>query len=110
MRRGGEGGAVGGGPGRPRGRRGPPGGSPRGPDAKPGAAGYVVWVQADDGALEPRRIRVGITDLDDTEVLAGLDEGERVVLLPSPDLVRFQQQRQQRIDRMMGGVPGMNRR
>lgn len=41
----------------------------------------VVFVQEGDGTLRPRPVLVGVTDWTDTEILAGLEEGERVVLL-----------------------------
>jgi HlyD family secretion protein len=78
------------------------GGARRSRDPR-GSGSYVVLVMRTDGSLEPRRIRVGITDLDDTEVVAGLAEGEQVVLVPTPDLVRFQQRRQERIQSRTGG-------
>ena len=55
----------------------------------------------------PRVIRAGMSDLDFTEVLAGLEEGERVVLLSS---LEMQARRDSAMARMRsrsgGGLPG----
>jgi len=54
-------------------------------------------------------IRTGLTDLDYSEVLQGLELGDSVYVLPSASLVQSQQDMQQRINRVTGGggVPGM---
>ncbi len=73
--------------------------------ARPG----LVFV-AKNGTFEPRIVRLGISNYDYTEVIAGAEEGEQVALLAAAAL---QQQRQQNIDRIRGmtggGVPGMQR-
>jgi HlyD family secretion protein len=73
--------------------------------ARPG----LVFV-AKDGTFEPRIVRLGISNYDYTEVIAGVEEGDQVALLAAAAL---QQQRQQNIDRIRGmtggGVPGMQR-
>jgi hypothetical protein len=54
-------------------------------------------------------IRTGLTDLDYSEVVEGLQPNDSVLVLPSASLVQSQQESQERINRMTGGggVPGM---
>lgn len=61
-----------------------------------------------DGTPTAVHIRTGITDLDYTEVVDGLDQNDSVLILPSASLVRAQQSFQDRISRRMG-IPGMTR-
>ena len=82
-----------------------------------GAAGgvrpAVVFVAAPGGAIEPRRIMLGVNDYDYSEVVEGLQEGERVVLM---SVARLQAQQEQFTDRMREragsplGTPGGGRR
>lgn len=68
---------------------------------------YIVFVLR-HGAPEPVKIRTGITDLDYSQVKAGLQAGDSVVLLPSQSLIQSQQDFKERINRFMGSpVPGM---
>ena len=53
------------------------------------------------------RIRTGITDLDHAEVVAGLNDDDEVLILPSASLVRAQESFQQRISGRMG-IPGLS--
>jgi hypothetical protein len=55
-------------------------------------------------------VETGITDLDYSEVIDGLEEGTKVLLLPSSGLVRTQQRYQQRLTRMsrMAGISRRN--
>jgi HlyD family secretion protein len=78
----------------------------RGTDA--GGGRYIVFVKR-DGQPTPVWIRTGLTDLDYSEVLQGLQVGDSVYVLPSASLVQSQQDMQQRINRVTGGgaVPGM---
>jgi hypothetical protein len=46
----------------------------------------VVFVVADDGTIEARGVTLGIGDYDQTEVMAGLEEGERVALIGAAQL------------------------
>lgn len=65
----------------------------------------ITFVVSADGAIEPRPILIGVNDWDNTEVLAGLEEGEEVALIGAAQL---QAQQQEFIDRMrerMGGSP-----
>jgi len=73
--------------------------------------GGRFWVVLDDGG-EPRPVNVqtGITDLERVEIVAGLAESDRVLILPSAHLVETQQQLQEFISRRAGGVPGIGAR
>jgi hypothetical protein len=71
---------------------------------------YIVFVLR-DGAPEPVHVRTGLSDLDYSEVLDGLSEADPVLLLPSAGLVRSQERRRIRIERVTGGgLPGMRSR
>jgi len=67
------------------------------------------WVFRDDPS-GPRAVTVntGLTDLDYSEVLSGLDEDDQVLLLPSSDLI-LSQQRFQGMMRRFTSIPGMQR-
>ncbi len=71
---------------------------------------YIVFVKRGDDPV-PVRVQTGLTDLDYSEVVSGLSEGDSVLVLPSAGLVQSQQEMQERLQRMNGGgVPGMQRR
>lgn len=78
----------------------------------PGSAGYQfgrrywVFVQ-ENGAFIPRWVSTGLTDLEYSEVLDGLDADVEVVLLPSSGLVEAQQRFRERMRRFTG-MPGMS--
>jgi hypothetical protein len=69
---------------------------------------YIVFVKR-PGGPEPVWIRTGLTDLDYSEVIEGLQPSDSVLVLPSASLVQSQQESQERINRMTGGggLPGM---
>lgn len=67
---------------------------------------YWVFVQRDGNPVAVE-LRTGITDLDYSEVLAGLRESELVYMLPSSGLVESQQRLQQQM-RKFTGMPGMS--
>ena len=69
---------------------------------------YVVFIKR-GGKIVPANIRTGLTDLDYSEVVAGVQEGDSVLVLPSAGMIQSQQDMKQRINRMTGGggVPGM---
>jgi HlyD family secretion protein len=69
---------------------------------------YIVFVKRPDGP-KPVWIRTGLTDLDYSEVVEGLQPDDSVLVLPSASLVQSQQESQERINRMTGGggLPGM---
>lgn len=73
----------------------------------------VVFVVEEGGTLEPRIVMIGLTDWDRTEVVSGLDEGDRVALI---GLAQLQAQREEFMERMRsrgsnpfgrGGMGGM---
>jgi HlyD family secretion protein len=68
-----------------------------GSNAGRGAAPQVAFVQTANGVMEPRAVRVGVSDFEYTEVMAGLEEGEQVALL---GVAEIQAQRTQLTDRM----------
>jgi len=78
----------------------------RGTDA--GGGRYIVFVKR-NGVPTPVWIRTGLTDLDYSEVVQGLQPGDSVYVLPSASLVQSQQDMRQRINQVTGGgaVPGM---
>lgn len=86
--------------------RGRPAGAPR-TDYRFGGRFWVV-LDGPDGP-QPQNVRTGITDLERVEIIAGLEESQSVLILPSAHLVETQQQLQQFIDRRVGGVPGIGR-
>ncbi|HEU4525788.1 MAG TPA: efflux RND transporter periplasmic adaptor subunit [Gemmatimonadales bacterium] len=92
-----------------RARRSTPPGGGRGRSADPSFAGrYIVFVKRPEGA-KAIWIRTGLTDLDYTEVLDGLEESDSVLILPSASLVQSQQESRERVNRITGGggLPGM---
>jgi hypothetical protein len=69
---------------------------------------YIVFVKRPEGP-QPTWIRTGLTDLDYSEVVDGLEPTDSVLILPSASLVQSQQESQERINRITGGggLPGM---
>jgi hypothetical protein len=69
---------------------------------------YIVFVKRPEG---PKAvwIRTGLTDLDYSEVVDGLEANDSVLVLPSASLVQSQQESQERAIRITGGggLPGM---
>jgi HlyD family secretion protein len=59
----------------------------------------VVFVVGEGGTLEARVVMIGLTDWDNTEVVSGLDEGDRVALI---GLAQLQAQREEFLERMRG--------
>lgn len=79
--------------------------TPRGPSVEPRAA--VAFVVDADGTIEPRMLRIGINDWDNTEVVSGLEEGEVVALIGAAQLQAQQQEWVNRIRERVGGpIPG----
>lgn len=72
--------------------------------------GGDFWVVVDesDGKTRIANVRAGLTDLDKVEIISGLDESERVLILPSAHLVETQEQLQSWINRRVGTMPGMS--
>ena len=71
---------------------------------------FWVVVQGADGDSRAVPVRAGITDLDRVEIVSGLDENDRVLILPSAHLVETQERLQQFINRRVGTLPGMGSR
>ena len=84
-------------------------GGQSGPDTRFGGS-YIVFVKRNGGPV-PVAIKTGLTDLDYSEVISGLQEGDSVLALPSASLINSQTELQNRINRMTGGggVPGMTK-
>ena len=70
---------------------------------------YTVFALR-DGFAVPVSVQTGLTDLDYSEVVSGLVLGDTVLVLPSSSLLASQQQMQERLARMTGGMPGISRR
>jgi HlyD family secretion protein len=85
------------------GRGGGRGGAGRGSDFLFGGT-YVVFALR-DGKPTPVYVRTGLTDMDYTEVRAGLQESDSVLMLPSASFLANQERMAQRMGRM-GGLPG----
>ncbi len=80
------------------------GGGGRGAREQPGAPRQAItFVVAMDGAIEARPILIGVNDWDNTEVLAGLEEGEHVALIGAAQLLAQQQEFIDRMRERMGG-------
>ena len=71
--------------------------------------GGEFWIVMDNASQEVRKVRTGVTDLDRVEIISGLDESDKVLVLPSSHLVETQQDLQNFINRRIGGVPGISR-
>lgn len=87
--------------------RGGGGASSTGVDSRLGG-NFIVFVKRGD-TIRPMRVKTGLTDLEYSEVVSGLQEGDSVLVLPSASLVQSQQEFKDRINRFTGGgsVPGM---
>jgi hypothetical protein len=91
------------------------GGGTGGGGARPGmrqsraffSGSYIVFVLRNNQPA-PQKIRVGVTDMDYSEVTSGLTDRDTVLLLPSASLVQAQADMKDRFTRMTGGgLPGM---
>ena len=65
----------------------------------------ITFVVSPDGTIEPRPILIGVNDWDNTEVVAGLEEGEEVALIGAAQLQAQQQEFINRMRERMGGSP-----
>ncbi|UCC49416.1 MAG: efflux RND transporter periplasmic adaptor subunit, partial [Gemmatimonadota bacterium] len=95
-----------------RGGFGGPGGPGQGlsvTDAALAGGEYIVFALR-DGVPTAVPIRTGLTDLDYSEVVSGLTEGDTVLVLPSASLLASQREFQERIADRVGGIPGVQRR
>ena len=69
--------------------------------------GGEFWVVLDTPGQEIRKVVTGVTDLDNVEVVSGLEADDRVLVLPSSHLLETQQDLQRFINRRVRGVPGI---
>jgi HlyD family secretion protein len=67
---------------------------------------YWIFVLRDDQPV-PQYINAGLTDLDYSEVLSGLDAEEQIILLPSSALIMSQDQFREWMGKAVG-MPGMS--
>jgi len=104
--RGGEGAGPGGGR-HGGGGRGAPGGPRSSSVASQFGGEYIVFTKR-DGKYVPLHVRTGITDMDYSEVVGGLEENDEVLILPSASLVNAQEAFQQRMSGRMG-IPGLSK-
>ncbi len=86
-----------------------PGESQSATDAALMGGNYTVFVMR-DGLPVPISVRTGLTDLDYSEVVSGLEVGDTVLVLPSSSLLASQQRMQEFMSRRAGGLPGVSRR
>ena len=70
--------------------------------------GGEFWVVLDTPGRDVRKVQTGVTDLDNVEIVAGLGDNDRVLVLPSSHLLETQQELQRFINRRVGGVPGIS--
>lgn len=63
----------------------------------------LVFVQKADSSWEARMVRLGVADYDFTEVVSGLEDGERVALLSAAALQIQRQENNDRFKAMTGG-------
>ena len=91
------------------GGRGPGGSGPGAGVLREDFSGSYIVFALRSGKPVPVQIRTGLTDLDHTEVLGGLVEGDTVLVLPSASLLAAQREFRERFQRITGGgvVPGM---
>ncbi|MEZ4585338.1 MAG: efflux RND transporter periplasmic adaptor subunit [Gemmatimonadales bacterium] len=85
-----------------------------GDDVSEGEAGtairrYVAFV-VEGGQPRPVAVRAGLTDFDYTAVLAGLEAGDSVLILPTSGLLEEQQEREQWVRERVGGPLGRTNR
>lgn len=64
----------------------------------------LVFVQRADSSYEARVVRLGVADYDYTEVLSGLEEGDKVALLSAAALQMQRQENNDRMRAMTGGA------
>jgi HlyD family secretion protein len=77
-------------------------------DAALAGGSYIVFVLR-DGIAEAVPVTTGLTDLDYSEIIAGLTSSDTLLILPSASLIASQQEWQNRMSRMTGGLPGISR-
>lgn len=77
-------------------------------DTRPGRRGdNDYWVVVgDNNNLTPRAVKTGLTDLEYTEIIGGLKQDERILILPSSGLLERQEKMQNTLNQRMR-PPGM---
>jgi len=69
--------------------------------------GHPRWVLVKKGnEIKPKQVMAGISNLDNTEIISGLAEGEEVISQPTSMLAKDREEMQKRM-RSFGGIPGM---
>jgi len=76
---------------------------PQAPGMRNRSRSGLVFVQKADSSWEPRVVRLGVANFDYTEVLDGVQEGERVALLSAAAMQAQRQAQNDRARQMMGG-------
>jgi HlyD family secretion protein len=90
-------------------RRGRPGGRPTDSSANEYQFGGRYWLFVlRNGEPYAVNVETGLTDLDYSEVISGIDPSDEIILLPSAGLIRSQNRFRQFAGRF-GGVPGISR-
>lgn len=88
-------------------RQGPGSGGQQGAGGTGGRQAQVVFVKTPRG-LEPRIVRLGISDFDYVQVVDGLEEGDEVALLSVAEVQAKRQSDQAQMRQRMGsGMPGV---
>ncbi len=66
------------------------------------------WVLVKEkNKIVPKRVVAGVSNLDNTEIISGLAEGDEVIAQPTSMLAKEREEMQQRM-RSFGGIPGMS--
>ena len=78
-------------------------------EGRPEGRPAVAFVLTADGSFEPRAVRLGLSDWDQTEVTEGLEEGAQVALIGAAQLQAQQQEFLNRIRSRAGGPLGGRR-
>ena len=63
----------------------------------------MVFIVAADGTIEPRMVRIGLNDWDNTQVVSGLEDGETIAVIGAAQLQAQQAEMLERIRSRMGG-------
>ncbi|MDQ8170915.1 MAG: efflux RND transporter periplasmic adaptor subunit [Gemmatimonadota bacterium] len=98
-----QGGNGGGQPGRPTGNGGSAGAMGASSPRRAATRSGLVFVQKADSTWEPRVVRLGVSDYDYTEVVSGLQPGEKVALLSAAVLQAQREQSNDSFRAMTGG-------
>jgi len=86
-----------------------PGAGPAATSAPGAGRPAMAFVVQADGTIQPRTILIGVNDWDHTEVLAGLEEGERVAIIGAAQLQAQRDEWLNRIRSRQSMFPGGGR-